>query len=97
MNVEGIKLFAVNITDLTTLNPIELLIVKDKIMGHWKVDVEKKRLDGYAVVLDPKLPKRQLLAVCQILNERSRVRTYYSTTGNAFYKLKFPKDKKREN
>ncbi|MFX0057600.1 MAG: hypothetical protein ACFE85_00515 [Candidatus Hodarchaeota archaeon] len=99
-NLDEIKFFAVNVMDLTRLNPIELLLVNDKIESHLIINVNKNKIDGHAVLLQSPLKndysfdfekkkKRNLFATCQILWEKLRVRSYYSKNGKNFYNLKF--------
>jgi len=97
-----IKYFAVNLADLTRLNSIELLLVKDKIDSLPPIDTNKNQLDGSAVILRSTLENdyshdfrerqlRQLYCTCILLEEKCRVRTYYSKNGKSFFRLKIPK------
>lgn len=105
ISLSEVKYFSVNISDLTTLNPIQLLLIKNKIDSFPPVEVRKDQIDGFAVILRSTLKndyskdielrqKRQLYATCQILAEKCNVRSYYSKNGRSFKKLTFPKPTK---
>jgi len=105
INLTGIKYFAVNLVDLTRLNPIELLLVNDKIDSFPPININKNQIDGSAVILRSTLENdyssdfrerqlRQLYCTCILLEEKCRIRTYYSKNGKSFFRLKVPKTKK---
>ena len=86
---------------LSRLNPVQTLLVSDKISSREIIHLNKK-LDGSIVLLRSTLKndhdyhnsfkKRQnaqLKATCELLWEYSKVRTYYSTNGKKFYQFKF--------
>jgi len=100
MFIDNISHFAVNISDLTRLNKIELLLISDKIDSHSKVIAEKNKFDGSAVLLHSTLQndysdnfkqrqKQQLYQTCRLLTEKCNCRCYYTRNGKTFKKLKF--------
>ena len=102
INLTEIKYLAVNILDLARLNPIQLLLVDDKIDSFPPIDINKNQIDGSAVILRSTLKNdyssdfrerqlRQLYCTCILLEEKYRVRTYYSKNGKSFFRLKLPK------
>ena len=105
INLSEVVYFAVNLSDLTRLNAIELLLVNNKIDSFPPIDINKNQLDGSAVILRSTLENdhssdfrekqlRQLYCTCILLEEKCRVRTYYSKNGKSFLRLKLPKAKK---
>ena len=105
INLSEVVYFAVNLSDLTRLNAIELLLVNNKIDSFPPIDINKNQLDGSAVILRSTLENdhssdfrekqlRQLYCTCILLEEKCRVRTYYSKNGTSFSRLKLPKAKK---
>ena len=50
-DLNDIMYFAVNIMDLTRLNPVELLLVNKKISSRQIVRVNKNKIEGDAVIL----------------------------------------------
>ncbi len=99
-NLDHIEYFALNLCDLTKLNPVELLLVQDKISSREIVKINNS-IDGDAVLLrstikgyDYKNSHKQkqltqLKATCELIWEHSKVRSYYSKTGKKFYPLRF--------
>ena len=92
--------FAVNIVDLSSLKPVELLLVQGKISSREIVQINKSNIDGSAVLLRStikndytnsfkKRQNAQLMATCELLWKFSGVRSYYSKNGKKFYRLKF--------
>ena len=97
---DEIKYFAVNVSDLSSLKPVELLLVQGKISSREIVQVNKSSIDGSAVLLRSTIKNdyansfrerqnSQLKATCELLWKFSRVRSYYSKNGKKFYPLKF--------
>lgn len=97
--LEDIKYFAVNLSDLTKLSPVELMLVQKKISSREVIHMNKN-LDGTAVLLRSTIKndysnshkqkqKIQLKATCELLWKFSRVRSYYSKNGSKFYPIKF--------
>ncbi len=99
-NLDNIEHFALNLSDLTKLNPVELLLVQDKI-SSWELIHINGNIDGTIVLLRSNIKeydyknshkqkqKTQLKATCELLWKYSNVRSYYSKTGKKFYPLKF--------
>lgn len=96
----GIKRYAVNLCDLTRLQPVELLLVQGKISSREIVQISKNNLDGSAVLLRSTIKNdytdsfkdkqnSQLKATCELLWKFSKVRSYYSNNGKKYYRLKF--------
>jgi len=48
---EEIRFFAANIVDLSKLNPVQLLLVKDKISSREIIHLDKKKIDSSIVLL----------------------------------------------
>jgi len=97
---EEIQFFAANIVDLSKLNPVQLLLVKDKISSREIIHLDKKRIDGSIVLLRSTIKNdhrnsfknrqnTQLKATCELLWEYSKVRTYFSKNGKTFHQFKF--------
>ena len=95
-----IMYFAVNVSDLSSLTPIELLLVQGKISSREIVQINKSNIDGSAVLLRSTIKNdytnsfrerqnSQLKATCELLWKFSKVRSYYSKNGKKFYRLKF--------
>ncbi len=102
INLSGVRYFAANICDLTKLSPIELLLVNNKIDSLPPINIKKNQIDGSAVILRSTLENdyssdfrerqlRQLYCTCILLEEKCRVRTYYSKNGKSFFRVKVPK------
>jgi len=99
-DADEIMYFAVNIMDLSSLNPVELLLVQGKISSREIVQISKSNIDGSAVLLRStikndytssfkKRQNSQLKATCELLWKFSKVGSYYSKNGKKFYRLKF--------
>jgi hypothetical protein len=99
-STEETNYYAVNIVDLSSLKPVELLLVQGKISSREIVQIEKNKIDGSAVLLRSTIKNdytssfkerqnSQLRATCELLWKFSRVRSYYSKNGKKFYRLKF--------
>ena len=100
-NLSDIEYFAINLSDLTKLNPVELLLIQDKISSRELIHLND-HFDGTGVLLrstikgydyrDSHLEKQktQLIATCELIWKYSRVRSYYrKKNGKKFYPLKF--------
>ena len=96
---EEILFFAANICDLSKLNPVQLLLVKDKISSREIVHINNN-IDGSIVLLRStikndykdlfrKRQNAQLKATYELLWKYNGVRTYHSTNGKKFYKFNF--------
>ena len=79
-----IKHYAVNLCDLTRLQPVELLLVQGKISSREIVQISKNNLDGSAVLLRSTIKNdytsnfkerqsSQLKATCELLWKFSKV------------------------
>ena len=99
-SVDEIKYFAVNIVDLSSLKPVELLLVQGKFSSREIVQISKSSVDGSEVLLRSTIKNDytssfkerqnlQLQATCELLWKFSKVRSYYSKNGKKFYRLKF--------
>jgi len=99
--LDDAEFFAVNLSDLTKMHPVELSLVQDKISSRELIQINKK-IDGTAVLLRSTIKghdyrnshvekqKTQLKATCELLWEYSNVRSYYrKKNGKKFYPLKF--------
>ena len=99
--LDDAELFAVNLSDLTKMHPVELSLVQDKI-SSWELIEINKNIDGTAVLLRSTIKeydyknshkqkqKTQLKATCELIWKYSRVRSYYrKKSGKKFYPLKF--------
>ena len=98
--LDDIEHFALNLSDITRLNPEELLLIQDKISSRELIHINNQ-IDGTIVLLrsnikeydyrnsHKKKQKTQLKATCELLWKYSKVRSYYSKTGKKFYPLKF--------
>ena len=100
-NLDNIEYFALNLSDLTKLSPVELLLVKDKISSRELIKINNQ-IDGTAVLLRSTIKgcdyrnfhlekqKIQLKATCELIWKYSRVRSYYQKKNSKkFYPLKF--------
>ena len=92
--------YAVNVADLSSLKPVELLLVQGKISSREIVQISKSSVDGSAVLLRSTIKNdytssfkerqnSQLKATCELLWKFSKVRTYFSKNGKKFYQFKF--------
>jgi hypothetical protein len=99
---EEIRFYAANICDMSRLSPVQLLLVKDKILSREIIHLDKKKIDSSIVLLRStirddrdfknsfkKRQATQLKATCELLWKYCQVRTYYSTNGKKFYQFKF--------
>ena len=97
--LDDIEYFALNLSDLTGLNSVELLLVRNKISSRELIKINKN-IDGTAVLLRSTIKsdyrdshkqkqKTQLKATCELLWRYSKVRSYYSKNGRKFYQIKF--------
>ncbi len=100
-NLDDVEYFALSISDLTKLTPVELLLVQDKISSRELIHLNDN-IDGTAVLLRSTIKgcdyrnshlekqKTQLKATCELIWKYSRVRSYYrKKNGKKFYPLKF--------
>ena len=100
-NLDEIEHFAINLSDLTRLSPVELLLVQDKISSRELIHINNQ-IDGTGVLLRSTIKgydyqdshkqkqKTQLIATCELIWKYSRVRSYYrKKNGKKFYPLKF--------
>jgi len=99
-NLNNIEHFALNLSDLTKLNPVELLLIQDKISSRELIHLNAQ-VDGTAVLLRSTIKgydyrnshlerqKTQLKATCELIWKYSKVRSYYSKNGKKFYPPKF--------
>ena len=100
-NLDDIEFFAINLSDLTKMYPVELLLVQDKISSRELIKINNQ-IDGTAVLLRSTIKgydyrnshlekqKTQLKAMCELIWKYSRVRSYYrKKNGKKFYPLKF--------
>ena len=99
-NTDENMYFAVNVMDLSSLKPVELLLVQGKISSRKIVQISKSNIDGSAVLLRStikndytnsfkKRQNTQLKATCELLWKFSKVRSYYSKNGKKFYQFRF--------
>ena len=51
IDLTEVKYFAVNISDLTRLDPIQLLLVINKIDSSPPININKNQIDGSGVIL----------------------------------------------
>lgn len=97
---EEVRFFAANIIDLSKLNPVQLLLVKDKISSREIIHLNKKQLDGSIVLLRStikddyrnsfkKRQNTQLKATCELLWKFCNIRMYYSINCKKWYLFKF--------
>jgi hypothetical protein len=97
---EEILFFAANICDLSKLNPVQLLLVKDKVSSREIIHLDKNKIDSAIVLMRStikndynnsfkKRQNAQLKATCELLWKYCGVRTYYSKNGKKFYKFNF--------
>lgn len=104
--LDDAEYFALNLCDLTKLNPVELLLVQDKISSRELIHLNDN-IDGTAVLLRSTIKgydyknshkqkqMNQLKATCELIWKYSKVRSYYcKKNGKKFYPLKFGVDKK---
>ena len=86
--LDDAEFFAVNLSDLTKMDPVELLLVQDKITSRELIKINNQ-IDGTAVLLRSTIKgcdyrnshlekqKTQLKATCELIWKYSRVRSYY--------------------
>ena len=97
--LDDIEYFALNLSDLTGLNSVQLLLVRNKISSRELIKINKN-IDGTAVLLRSTIKsdyrdshkqkqKTQLKATYELLWRYSKVRSYYSKNGRKFYQIKF--------
>ena len=82
-NLEDIKYFALNLCDLTKLNPVELLLVQDKISSRELIHLNDN-IEGTAVLLRSTIIETDYKNSRKLIWKFSRVRSYYSKTGKFF-------------
>lgn len=100
-DTEDIRFFGANITDLSRLSPVQLLLVKDKISSREINHIDKKKADSSIVLLRSNIKddyddrnsfkKRQtmqLKATCELLWKYCQVRTYYSINCKKWHQFK---------
>lgn len=100
-NLDHIEYFALDLSDLTKLSPVELLLVRDKISTRELIHLNGN-IDSTIVILRSNIrqydyrnshlekQKTQLKATCELLWKYSNVRSYYRNKNNKkFYPLKF--------
>ncbi len=100
-NLDDAEFFAINLSDLTKMNPVELLLVQDKISSRELIKINNQ-IDGTAVLLRSTIKgydyrnshlekqKIQLKATCELIWKYSRVRSYYrKKNSKKFYPLRF--------
>lgn len=99
---EEIQFFGANICDLSRLNPVQLLLVKDKISSREIIHLDKKKIDSSIVLLRSTIKSdhdyknnfknrqtTQLKATCELLWKYCHVRTYYSNNCKKWHQFKF--------
>ena len=99
-NLDNIEYFALNLSDLTKLSPVELLLVKNKISSRELIHLNGN-VDGTIILLRSNIrefdyrnshkekQKTQLKATCELLWKYNNVRTYYSMNCKKWHQFKF--------